>query len=61
MVVMQITQNPPADRLSRGLTEFFDSLSAEDRASLVGILRDTNTYLAEDMSDVMSILQALDD
>lgn len=58
---MQMTAVSSSDGVSPGLTEiFFDSLSSEDRASLVGILRDTNTFLAEDMNDVMAILNELD-
>ena len=45
--------------VSRGIADFLDTLSAEDRASLIGIMRDTNTYLAEDMTDVIAILNDL--
>lgn len=56
---MQMAEVSGSDGVSRGLSDFFDALSAEDRASLVGILRDTNTFLAEDMNDVMAILNEL--
>jgi hypothetical protein len=58
-MAMQMAGNSGSDEVSLGLADFFDALSAEDRASLVGILRDTNTYLAEDMNDVMAILDEL--
>ena len=56
---MQMAEVSSSDGVSRGLSDFFDALSAEDRASLVGILRDTNTFLAEDMNDVMAILNEI--
>jgi hypothetical protein len=58
-MAMQMAGNSGSDEVSLGLADFFDALSAEDRASLVSILRDTNTYLAEDMNDVMAILDEL--
>ena len=40
--------------------DFLAVLGADDRACLVGILRDTNTYLAEDINDVIAILNELE-
>jgi hypothetical protein len=48
-MAMQMAGNSGSDEVSLGLADFFDALSAEDRASLVSILRDTNTYLADVM------------
>jgi hypothetical protein len=49
------------ERVSQGLTRFFDRLSPEERASITELLRQPRTYLAEDMNDVLAILRGLDD
>ena len=54
-----MTANPPGDGLSPGLARFIDGLNADERESLLGMLKDSNTFLAEDMTDVMAILQDL--
>jgi hypothetical protein len=48
------------DGISPGLAEFLDRLSVEDRENLLSVLRDSRTYIAEDMTDVLAILQDLD-
>ena len=57
---MDLTAASSGDRVSGGMADFLDALSADDRACLVGILRDTNTYLAEDINDVIAILNELE-
>ncbi len=57
---MNLTAASSSDRVSRGMADFLDALSADDRASLVAILRDTNTFLAEDIDDVIAILNELE-
>ncbi len=47
--------------MATGLNDFLDRLSTEDRDSLLGILRMSNTYLAEDMDDVLAILSDLNE
>ncbi len=47
------------DRVSPGLARFIDRLSQEDKESLVGILREPQTFIAEDMMDVLAILRQL--
>ena len=47
-----MTANPPGDGLSPGLARFIDGLNADERASLLGMLKDSNTFLAEDMACV---------
>ncbi len=44
-----------------GLVDLLNRMNADDRESLIGILRDTNTYVAEDINDVLAILSSLDD
>ncbi len=44
------------DGVSPGLAKFLDSLTPDERASLVEVLRDPRTFLAEDMNDVLAIL-----
>jgi hypothetical protein len=48
------------DVVAPTLMRFFDQLSDADRESLVELLREPRTYLAEDMTDVLAILQVLD-
>ena len=45
-----------SDSLSPWISRFIDGLSEEEREDLKLVLRDSNTYLAEDMDDVISIL-----
>lgn len=47
------------DRVSPGLARFIERLSQEDKESLVGILREPMTFIAEDMTDVLAILRQL--
>lgn len=47
------------DRLSPGLTRFISTLSEEDKDNLLHVLRDPRTFLAEDIDDVLAILQQL--
>lgn len=49
------------DGVSPGFSEFFGRLTPEQREGLAAILRDTRTYLAEDMDDVIAILRQLND
>jgi hypothetical protein len=44
------------DGVSPELARFLNSLTADERASLVEVLRDPRTFLAEDMTDVLAIL-----
>lgn len=48
------------DRASTGLLEFMNALKPEDRKELAEALREPNTFLAEDMTDVLAILQSLE-
>lgn len=48
------------DGVSPKLQRFLDSLSGEERETLVALLREPRTYLAEDMMDVLAILQGLE-
>lgn len=50
-----------ADGISTDMAQFLDSLSPEDREGLLEVLRDSRTYLAEDMNDVIAILQDIQD
>ena len=50
-----------ADGVSTDMTQFLDRLSPEDREGLLEILKDARTYLAEDMNDVIAILQDIED
>ena len=49
------------DRVSTDLSQFFDRLTSEQREGLATVLRDSRTYLAEDIDDVIAILRQLDD
>jgi hypothetical protein len=46
--------------VSEGMAKFIAGLSPDDRDSLLGVLRDSRTYLAEDMTDVIAILRTLE-
>ena len=50
-----------ADGVSPEMARFLASLTVEERESLLGVLRDPQTYLAEDMTDVIAILKAIQD
>mgnify|MGYP003628646579 FL=1 len=47
------------DRASTGFIQFMNSLGPEERKELTAALREPNTFLAEDMTDVLAILQTL--
>jgi hypothetical protein len=47
------------DGVSPGLSRFMNELSEEEREDLKVVLRDSNTYLAEDMDDVIAILNQI--
>ena len=47
------------ESVSQGLAQFIDKLNPDDREKLVSALKDTETYLAEDMDDVIAILNKL--
>jgi hypothetical protein len=49
-----------ADGVSTDMARFLDGLSAEEREGLLEVLRDSRTYLAEDMNDVIAILQDIE-
>jgi hypothetical protein len=48
------------DAVSLSLQRFLDQLSGPDRETLVALLREPSTYLAEDMADVLAILEGLE-
>lgn len=47
------------ERASTGFIEFMNTLGPVEREELIAALREPNTYLAEDMDDVLAILQTL--
>ncbi len=47
------------DVVASKLKRFLDELSVAERNSLVELLREPRTYIAEDMTDVLAILQGL--
>jgi hypothetical protein len=47
------------DRTSTGFAEFMNTLGPDERRELTAALREPNTFLAEDMDDVLAILQTL--
>ena len=49
------------DGVSTEFSQFFDKLTSEQREGLATVLRDSRTYLAEDMDDVIAILRQLND
>lgn len=53
------TQTQQNDRASTGFIEFMNALGPEERKELTAALREPNTFLAEDMTDVLAILQTL--
>jgi hypothetical protein len=46
--------------VSDGMAQFIARLSPDDRDSLLDVLRDSRTFLAEDLTDVIAILRTLD-
>ena len=46
--------------VAEGMAQFIAGLSPADRDSLLGVLRDSRTFLAEDLTDVIAILQSLE-
>jgi hypothetical protein len=49
------------DGVAEGMANFIDRLSPTERDSLLGVLRDSRTFLAEDLTDVIAILRSLED
>jgi hypothetical protein len=47
------------DGISPNLARFMDRLSPEERDELVGVLRDSETFIAEDFNDVIAILRQI--
>ena len=47
------------DRASTGFIDFMNALGPDERRELTAALRELNTFLAEDMTDVLAILQTL--
>ncbi len=47
------------ERASIGFINFMNTLKPEERNELAAALREPNTFLAEDMTDVLAILQTL--
>jgi hypothetical protein len=47
------------ERASTGFIDFMNALGPEERKELTAALREPNTFLAEDMTDVLAILQTL--
>tara|TARA_R110000868_G_scaffold1253_13_gene9795 strand:- start:12906 stop:13079 length:174 start_codon:yes stop_codon:yes gene_type:complete len=48
------------DRASSRFIDFMNTLNPEERKELASVLREPNTFLAEDMTDVLAILQTLE-
>lgn len=46
--------------VSEGMAQFIARLDPADRESLLGVLRDSRTFLAEDLTDVIAILRSLE-
>jgi hypothetical protein len=46
--------------VSTGLADFFARLSPEERKDLVALLREPQTYIAEDMGEVLAILREVE-
>lgn len=46
--------------ISEGMAQFIAGLAPADRDSLMEVLRDSRTFLAEDLTDVIAILRALE-
>jgi hypothetical protein len=50
-----------ADGVSPDMARFLASLTIKERESLLEVLREPQTYLAGDMTDVIAILKAIHD
>ena len=50
-----------SDGMSQAMADFINRLSPEDQEGLLDVLRDSRTYLAEDMDDVIAILKEIND
>lgn len=49
------------DCVSAGLAEVLDTLGPAEKEELAALLRQPNTFLAEDMDDLVAILNGLGD
>jgi hypothetical protein len=47
------------DRASTGFIDFMNALGPDEGRELTAALREPNTFLAEDMTDVLAILQTV--
>ena len=47
------------DEMSQAMVDFINRLSPEDNEGLLHVLQDSRTFLAEDMTDVIAILDNL--
>ncbi len=50
-----------SDGMSQTMADFINRLSPEEKEGLLDVLRDSRTYLAEDLTDVIAILKDLKD
>jgi hypothetical protein len=50
-----------SNEMSQSLTDFINRLSPEEKEGLLDVLKDSRTYLAEDMDDVIAILKEIND
>jgi hypothetical protein len=50
-----------SNEMSQSLTDFINRLSLEEKEGLLDVLKDSRTYLAEDMDDVIAILKEIND
>lgn len=50
-----------ADGVSTDLAQLLQRLGPEERSELAALLRQPNTFIAEDMDDLLAILRDLDD
>ena len=50
-----------SDGMSQAMADFINRLSPEEKEGLLDVLRDSRTYLAEDMEDVIAILKDMKD
>ena len=49
------------DGMSQAMVDFINRPSPEDKEGLLHVLRDSRTFLAEDMTDVIAILDNFKD
>lgn len=47
------------DKASTGLMRFLDTLTPDERAQFAEVMRQPNTFLAEDITDLLVILDGL--